>query len=218
MKSRFRFALLVCAVAALIVGPALAAPDAGMRFSQSLPAEEFASSGLARLSSDQIAVLDALVRRDIAQSRLPARQTGTRRFSERLSADERRNAGFDLLTEVEVGQLDGAVERLIAPPPAAAGALATSGSSSAAVTSWKLRRDPQIHGSMTLVVGVGSHGYSEYGGGLVLTYDDPENRYAISVGYAEMHTKGGYPYRGYRDRFYGRPLSAFDLVDGSPLR
>ena len=55
-----------------------------------------------------------------------------------------------------------------------------------------LRRDPEIHGSVTLMVAAGSNGYSAYGGALNLSYYDPVRRFSIDVGYSEIHSKGGY--------------------------
>lgn len=205
---KLRVLVSLSAVLLALASPAGAAgADDPVRFSKTLTSDEVSTLGLAQLSSDQLAILDALVRRDIEKSRIPSRQPRAARFSDRLTADERRNAGLAALDAAQLAGIDTAVERLISPPALSAGAGPYSGGYS--VPNVKLRRDPEIHGSLTLLYGVGSHGYSEYGGGLVLTYDDPANRFAVAVGYSELHTKGGYPYLcrdyPYRDPLLRRP-------------
>lgn len=211
-----KFRVLVSLSAALLAfaSPlAAAGSDEPVRFSKTLTTDEISTFGLAQLSSDQLAILDALVRRDIEKSRLPSRQPRAARFSERLTADERRNAGLAALDATQLAGIDAAVERLISPPAIGAGASPYAGGYS--VPNVKLRRDPEIHGSLTLLYGVGSHGYSEYGGGMVLTYDDPADRFSVAVGYSELHTKGGYGYPylcrnyPYRDPLFRRPGDPF---------
>src|SRR5947208_39301 len=102
--------LLVLAFALLAVTPAFAADT---RFSQSLAISERAEIGFNRLSSDQVASLDALIRRDLAN------QSATRRaepppparFSQRLTAQERAVAGLTIFNEKELTQLDALVEQ-----------------------------------------------------------------------------------------------------------
>ena len=74
----------------------------------------------------------------------------------------------------------------------------------ARITAKKLQRGPEIHGSITLLYGQGSGGYSERGGSMVLTYEDPSG-ISLAVGYSEIKTEGGHFYRDYRyrrDPFY----------------
>lgn len=209
---RFRFLLSsVALIAALAFAGAVRADDLP-RFSKTLSAAELSSVGVARLSSDQLAILDALVRRDLERSRFASREPRAARFSDRLTADERRNAGIDQFPDAERTALDAAVERLITPPPAAGGTARYAGGYS--VPNVKLRREPEIHGSLTLLYGVGSGGYSEYGGEMVLTYEDPADRFAVAVGYSELHTKGGYYYRNCRDGFF---RDGFLRRPGDPL-
>jgi hypothetical protein len=194
LRLLFGFVLLAAGASSL-----QAAEDT--RFSKTLSTEETSTLGVARLSSDQIAVLDALVRRDIDRAGYVSKQPRAARFSQRLTADERRNAGFDTLAETEVTQLDTTVERLM-PKPRTAQTFSAGGGGPYSVPSVKIRRGPEIHGEFTLMVGAGSGGYSEYGGAAVFTYDDPANGFALSVGYAETHSKGGYLHRGYYDRYW----------------
>lgn len=166
----------------------------GARFTRSLTANESASLGLSRLNSDQVAVLDALVRRDIDYKPAAASPKPAERFSVRLTADELRNSGLASLTDAEREQVDRMIQQFEHPIP-----LATSSSSLGSgrpanlslLTENKLERAPEIHGSMSLLYGVGSGGYSERGGAIELSYEDPKG-FAIGVGYSEVHSKGGY--------------------------
>ena len=163
------------------------------RFSATLNASDSAQIGLPRLSSDQIAVLDALVRNDINTAEFQ-RQPRPALFSQRLSASERHSAGFELLNETELSQLDAGVERFAQPVTNDSGQ-ATALNSPAKdgnPTSFQLKRAPEIHGAVTLMVAVGSHGYSAYGGAIDLTYTDPDHHFMIGVGYSEVHSSGGY--------------------------
>ncbi len=182
------------------------------RFSKTLPETEFAAAGLEQLSADQIAILDALVRRDIANADLVTKTPRAARFSERLSADERHDAGVHLLAATEVATLDASVQRLIVPrAPGTFGLVSPNGPSS--IPSLKLRRDPKLQTHFAAMVAVGSHDYSAFGAGVELSYDDPNNDFGISVSYSEIHEKGGHPYRYYdryyHDRYYRRSLDPF---------
>ena len=209
-------ALLRALVAWLLLLTAAVAQTGELRFSQSLKAEDRAEAGLTRLSSDEIAVIDALVRRD----------TGTRAgtaagdqtpvsFSQRLSVSERGAAGLAKLNATELPKLDAFVARhqsarlarsLLAPP--------TYVTRPSRVTPTEKKKERQIHGSYSLSFGMGSGGYSEKSGSMMLTLDDPERGFSISVGYTETHTKGGYIYR---DPFYD-PLRGGPMDTVAPFR
>lgn len=185
----------------LAVGAAQSAP-ADVRFSQSLNADDRSASGLVRLSSDEVAVIDALVRRDtgLRAGTIPPETPAV--FSQRLTIDERRAAGLAKLSAEEAPQLDAFVERfqsaklartLLAPP--------TYLARSSRVSPTEAKKEREIHGSFSLSYGWGSGGYSEKTGSMMLTMDDPERRFSISIGYTESHIKGG---SIYRDPFYSR--------------
>ena len=192
--------LLVCGL--LAGGPAgtrAADPPALPRFSQLLATPDRAATGLDRLSSDQLAVLDALVRRDLVAQSAPRRTDAPAppaRFSQRLTDDERRNAGLAALTEAERVRLDAFAERnasvtlaraLLSPPtfvPLSVRARVAESAKSAG---------PEIHGSFTLGMGFGK-GYSEKFGGMTLTYEDPARGYALAFSYTESHIKGAAPF------------------------
>jgi hypothetical protein len=192
--------LLVSGWLVVAAAPSHAAEPAPItRFSQSLSTADRATAGLERLSSDQIAVIDALVRRDITAQATPRRidaPATAARFSQRLSADERRNAGFALLTEEELTRLDAFVERnsapilartLLAPPTFVPLSIRARVAETVKPTA------PEIHGSFTFGLGFGK-GYSERFGGVTLTYEDPARNLAVSFSYSETHVKGAGPY------------------------
>lgn len=186
-----------------------AAPD--VRFSQVLSREDRAAAGLGSLSSDEVAVIDALVRRDTARvgAAKPDEVTAPQ-FSARLTADERRTAGLEKLKGAEIAKLDELIERqqsaklartLLAPPAYL--------SRTSRVTPTEKKKEREIHGSFSLSYGFGSGGYSEKTGSMVLTMEDPDRGYSISIGYSESHIKGGSVYRPiYEDPFYspGTPI------------
>lgn len=202
MKNVLLRGLVLCWLALMGVGGA-SAQD--VRFSQSLNAEDKAAAGLARLSSDEVAVIDALVRRDTAaRGGTTAPESSAATFSQRLTADERGTAGLSKLTPAELPKLDALVDRhqnarlartLLAP-------LTYVSRSPSRVTPTERKKEREIHGSFSLSYGVGSGGYSEKSGSMVLTLDDPQRNFSISIGYSETHTKGGYGGYLYRDPFY----------------
>ncbi len=195
-----RRVLLFFAVALALSAPGIRGAEEDGRFSSGLNAADRAAAGLARLSSDQVAVIDALVRRDTA-GRASASATRTPEaaatFSQRLTADERRVAGLATLTAAEVAQLDALIERvqtarlartLLAPPAYLA--------RSSRVTPAEKKTEREIHGSFSLSYGVGSGGYSEKSGSINLSFEDPARGLTLNVGYTETQTKGGRGYYG----------------------
>ena len=207
-----KHALLRCFAFALLVTVSLRA-NTDTRFSLTLNADDRTSSGLVRLSSDEVAVVDALVRRDTT-SRGAVTTSGdnvSAIFSERLTADERRTAGLQKLPAAELTKLNAFVERfqaaklartLLAPPVYLA--------RSTRVNPTETKKEREIHGSFSLSYGWGKGGYSEKTGSMMLTMDDPERRFSITVGYTESHIKGG---PVYRDPYYDRYDPFYD-----PLR
>ena len=168
-----------------------------LRFTVSLKPEERMAIGLARLTSDEAAVLDALVRRDTTVISTGSNTTKlAERFTERLTAGERLTVGLQKLTPAETAQLNALVDRhqnarlartLLAPPSYLA--------RNRTVVPSEGKKEREIHGSFTLSYGFGSGGYSEKTGSMELYFQDPAGRYNISVGYTESHVKGGSVYR-----------------------
>ena len=202
-NSRLILAFTACLLAFVSTSPASESDD--VRLSRTLIPSEYADAGLKQLSSDQVAIIDALVRRDTAAFRRTSETARPARFSERLSIDERNNAGLSLLSESEHEALDRYVARLTAPIDSPSGSFAAGRPfRTPFIADETLRRAPEIHGMISLTFGMGSGGYSERGGAMVLTYDDPSG-ISLAVGYSEIRTKGGYFLRDYhyRDRYRG---------------
>jgi hypothetical protein len=181
------------ALGALVIAAAAAGQAQETRFSQKLAATDRTAMGLEKLSSDQLAVLDALIRRDEKMYAKPdAAHPSPARFSLRIFDDEYKSAGLDLLTEAELTHLDSLVEQYEAggPPSVAAESAATA-----------LKTDvqgpaPEIHGMISFTYGAGRGGYREMGGSMLLNYDDPAHGISLLVGYGEMHASGPFFRRG----------------------
>ena len=158
------------------------------RFSQSLAPADEAATGILKLSADQRAVLDALVRRDARINAVPdpGQPAPAPRFSQRLLAAERQGAGLTLLTDAESAKLDAAVARFES----------RGGSGEQLVTSsedWRPAAGGpalEVHGTVSLTVGAGRGGASFMGGAMAVSVADPAHGIVLSAGYAEMHGKG----------------------------
>jgi len=195
----FRAALFASTLLAVV---ATAGEAASGRFSQTLSDVERTEAGLNRLSSDQVAVIDALVRRDLAaQARAPGGDDAPASvFSQRLTADERRTAGLTLLTNSELTRLDALVgrnataiaARTLLSPPVFVPPGARLNPDGAKVA-------PEMHGSVSLSYGWGKGGYSERTGAMNVRYEDPAHNFALEVGYSETHVKAPFPYRNAPD-------------------
>jgi hypothetical protein len=194
-----RMLLLAAALLAAALAATARATDVA-RFSQVLTAEQRAATGLDQLTSDQLAVLDALVRHDDAYA-VPSTPAHPRpaHFSQRLNADERRNAGLTRLSADQRARLDALVEQRV---PLRVPVVAPISAATAPTVEVERVR-PQIHGAVTLGMGWGSGGYSEMGGSMVVDYSDPAHGLDLLMGYSEVHTKGSYLYRGCSDTYAG---------------
>jgi len=179
-----------------------------VRFSATLSPAQRASSGLAQLTPDNVAVIDGLVRQDEAASHFKNNAVDGTRFTQRRTDRERELAGLNHLSPSQQAQLDALVRRRIVGPeaePAPTGSVSTSsGTAASGINAVAYKRPLEIHGEVSYTMGW-SKGGSFQGGGMVLTYDDPEHRYSVMVGYSEYHGKGlsrcfypgGGPYRPY---------------------
>ncbi|QYM79947.1 hypothetical protein K0B96_04840 [Horticoccus luteus] len=171
-----------------LLGVALAATawgqsDPSRRFSQSLSVESRTSAGLPHLDSDEVAILDALVRRDSAAP--DAQRATAATFSQRLSADEYRHAGLGHLTAGQLVNLDALIAMHESAPAATPRLTDSLPRASTSGVSEKLPAR-ELHGAVFLEVG-GGRGFSERAGGIALRLEDPARHMAISVGYTERH-------------------------------
>jgi hypothetical protein len=183
--------------------------DDDVRFSATLTPEQRAGAGLTQLSEDNVAVIDGLVRQDLAASKFKNNNVDHTRFSQRRTAHERTIAGLDRLTPAQVDRLDALIRlRITGPEPELASTLSTSsGTAGSTLKSVKYQRPLEIHGEISYTYGMSKAG-SFQGGGIALTYDDPDHRYSVAVAYSEYRGKGllpycfypgGAPYRPYAD-------------------
>ncbi len=178
--------ILLGACAALSVR---AADD--VKFSATLTPDQREHAGLAQLSADNVAVVDGLVRMDVAASKFKDNDVDHTRFSERHTPRERELAGLDRLTSDQRATLDEYVyERISGTAPSGVAWVASK--PSIGVKPNISTNKPDIHGQISFTYGTGKGG-SVYGSDVVLTYVDPAGHYAVAVGYSDYHGKGYYP-------------------------
>ena len=171
---------------------AAAAAPVAARFSAELSPAERTACGIDRLTSDEVASLDALVRR---QGAVKAKAGKPAAFSQRLRPGEKHAAGLDRLRSEELSRLDAVVARKSSPTETSAeltdfatfanehpllmAGFPTAGAIDAADVAGPR---PQIHGEMRLEFGFG-RGHSERSAGLELDYDDPAHGFSASLDY-----------------------------------
>lgn len=180
----------LCALAGLAAAPARAADDP--RFSATLTAEQRTAAGLGQLTPDQVAVIDGLVRQDLAASRYRHNPVDGTRFTQRRTDRERELAGLARLTPAQQAQLDDLVRQRIADASPAGAVAVTAAADPGAAAGVRVTRyvaPPEIHGQISYTVG-GGRGGSFQGGGVELSYEDPANHYSVEVGYSTFRGRG----------------------------
>jgi hypothetical protein len=204
----------LCCAALLL---ALGARAGELSFTAGLTSAERASVGISKLSSSQIAVLDALVAQDVTT----AHQGGVTGFSTDFSVrhwdGERDAAGLDRLSASERASLDTLAARAIAtgpspdeafsytppkvlPPPAPASESVVS-----------TPKKAEVHGDVSFTVGAGSHGSSFYGAGMDVSVTDPTGRFTVGVGFDTFRGKGLLGLCG-PDGIYGPPYGVLPYL------
>ena len=177
----------ILALGCLLTAIAPCSPGQDGRFSKTLTASEQTDAGLGRLSVDQLAVLDALIRRDEKINATPdVAHPAPARFSQRLSPEERASAGLDSLSEAELTRLDALVQQRVfgnlSPLVAKAARPALQPEPSGPA--------PEIHGVISFTFGGGRGGYREKSGFMMLDYQDPAHGLELLVGYGESRISG----------------------------
>lgn len=166
------------------------------KFSATLTADQRAQAGLPLLTPDHVAVIDGLVRMDLAASKFKDNDVDHTRFTERHTPRERELAGLDRLTASQKASLDAYVsEKITGAAPSGGNWVTTTASTPGAAAGVKPNRSTDkldIHGAISFTYGWGNGG-NGYGTDVVLTYQDPAGHYAIAVGYSDWHGKGYYP-------------------------
>lgn len=179
------------------------AADDDTRFSSTLTVVQRDLAGFTQLSADNVAIIDGLVRQDVAASKFKDNDVDHTRFSERHTPREREIAGLAQLTPDQKAQLDEYVYERISGNVPSVGSPITAASHSG-VKNATAANKLDIHGQVSFTYGWGKGGHG-YGTDIVLSYEDPAGRYAVAVGYSDYHGKGfipsclpGYgPYRPY---------------------
>lgn len=162
-------------------------------FSASLTDENKNLIGLAKLTPEQIASLDAQVAREISVARQGDTPAFSTPFTKRRTPQQRKAAGLDQLMTPELKRLDSLVAHAVANRPAPAAPLITKphvstppGDGWVEVTPKKL----EVHGEVTLAYMWGSGGTSGYGASMATTVSDPDDKYAVTLVLSQFHFKG----------------------------
>lgn len=195
---------LLVLVGALLASSVFAA--SGERFSQSLSTTQREMTGIARLSSDQVAALDALVRLNLNQTAADAQKAeraavpgGTAEtttvlatptaFSQTLSTDQRRAAGLDSLTAEEQSAIDSIVA---AQSPGAPRYEPSAPKAVEAVQFFPNRFE--VHGEVGFSLGTGSGGYNSRAGWVTTSLLDTKTGTELSVTLASGREKWKRPF------------------------
>ncbi|MBC7368155.1 MAG: hypothetical protein H7343_15305 [Undibacterium sp.] len=186
--------VLACAALALglFYGASARADEPG--FTAKLGAIDQSATGLAKLSAEQAAALDAQIVREIAVARQGDVVAFSRSFIQRRSADQLTAAGLSALTPEERHQLDIVVARAVAQRPAIVVRTLSAKAKAADDAVETITYKPQLHGEVTLTVGTAGGGRNFYGGSFTTVYDDPQRKFSVAFTYAEYHGKGLLPF------------------------
>lgn len=199
--SATRLWLFVAALAALPIGARAADDDT--RFSSTLSQTQRTETGLPQLSEDNIAVIDALVRQDIATVKRRNSTTSLGTFSQRRTDHEREIAGLAKLTPEQLARLDGLIGLRVFPPPSYQLNSEHRTASLGPVKPVTTVRGLEIHGSVSLTYGWSKEGTVK-GGEMEVTATDPKGRFRLRVAYGEYHGDGLSPYVGAPGDYYYR--------------
>jgi hypothetical protein len=182
--------LLVAFFAAAIVSSGAEPPS----FIGTLSVTDKTAGGIARLTTQQVSMLDQQVRREISLARQGATVAFASTFTHRRTPMQRTEAGLDTLTTPELAQLDRLVAAALAvrPPPTAS--LFSPNAATTPVSVQFVPRKMEIHGEVTLAYVWCSGGGHGYGSSLVATTTDPSGKFSFTLGLSQFHGKGlGYP-------------------------
>lgn len=179
--------LALVAVVTLVTTRAPAQED-DTRFSATLRPEQWTDTGLNKLTVDNVAVIDALVRADKSASEYRNNNIGTTRFSQRRNEHERTTSGLYLLTAEQIQKLDDLVALRVARPTAQFDTSVPTPRLTMEPIVAAARSNP-IHGAFSLTYG-GGKGGSFYGGDATFIYENPVHHLSLLFNYSEYHGKG----------------------------
>ncbi len=179
------------------------------RFSQSLNNDQRAATGIARLDSNQVAALDALVRLNLNQANAAALKaeraatadsapaataTEPAAFSQSLSVDQRRAAGLDQLTAAETAAVDHLVANQVAATPRY-----SPGETRPVEAVQFFPNRLEVHGEVGFSFGAGSGGYSSRAAWMTTSLLDTKTGTEFAVTVATGREKWKRPYRWTND-------------------
>lgn len=164
------------------------------RFSATLSATQRAETGLAQLTENNIAIIDALVRQDEAMLKRRGSLGSFGRFSQRRSEHEIEIAGLNQLTPAQLARLDGLTAMRISPPPPMFNVEAMPRSPAPGISPQPIPKPYalEVHGSTTLAYGWSKAG-TVRGGEMLLNLQDPSHHFSLTIGYSEYRGKGFIP-------------------------
>jgi hypothetical protein len=214
----------VCFVVAALVLVTLAGPARAQTgysaqpaggFTQTLSMQDQTTVGLAKLSSEELTVLNACVAREVALARAGHVRAFAGTFTGRRPAAERIAAGLDRLTPEEQARLDALVALALA-----AGPVRPDSASALAKDAMDIVHRLQIHGEVSLTVGSSGNGRNFYGTSLYTAITDPETNLTIELGWEQFKGNGWFGY-GYGPYDYAYPDFGFrgrDFSGGGCIR
>lgn len=176
----------------LLLATALGLSCSGLfaRFTESLDNDQWVKSGLARLSSDQVACIDAIVQREIKAAKDGNTKAFRGEFSTRRTDTESQVTGLDDLFPEEVALLNTLVATRIAESCAPQSTVSTEIGTASVSTVETEKKRLEVHGEVSVFVGSNFKGGSMYGGSFLTTLSDPDGKYEITIGYSEVRSKG----------------------------
>jgi hypothetical protein len=184
---------------------ALVAADSP-RFTDGLTVAQKTEVGLDHLNSDNVAVINALVRQDEAAAHHRDPTVVSTSFSTRRNDHEREITGIDHLTPAQVKRLDELIAPRITdavpPPPDAVFVPSLPSLIISSVDTVSPPRSPlEIHGSFSLSYGWSKEG-STRGGDAVVSIHDPDHNLTVTLGYSEYRGKIYTPLLSPIDNYY----------------
>ena len=171
----------------------LSAQTTPTSFTATLTGENKVSTGVSKLTMEQLASLDAQIQREISVARQGDTPAFSASFTHRRTPQQRKDAGLDQLTTPELRRLDELVAAAVATKPAPTGPAITKpyvstppGGDWVEVTPKKL----EVHGEVTLAYMWGSGGRSGYGASMATTISDPDRKFVATIVLSQFNFKG----------------------------
>jgi hypothetical protein len=176
----------------IVIAP-IGAAEGG--FTATLSKEQQTATGVASLTDDERASLNAIVAAEVALARQGDIAGFARSFSARRSDEERAATGLAKLSVEELAELDRLVAALIAAGPALKDVPRR-----VTVSEGTQKDRLEVHGEVSYTVGWGSGGRSFQGGSMTTTVFDRKTGSSLSFTYGQYEGDlfGGYDCR-YRD-------------------